>query len=101
MTQYETNLLAALTSQISHRSNRISALEMFKQGYRALGRYKDAREVDESLWVLRNEQCIAKRTVGHLTSYRRYTKYLEEVIDEIYPIRNNNAIRQYPSNNLG
>lgn len=82
MNQYEQTLTSALQSQVDKRAGKITSLELFREGYKFLGRLKDKREVEVDLEKLRVEQLIAKRTLGMLTEYRRYTNYLNDIVDE-------------------
>ncbi len=77
MNHYIENLKSAQQAMIDRRANKISGLEMFYQGYKALGRHKDKREVGEELEILRLEQIIQKRALGIQVEMGQYIRYLE------------------------
>lgn len=82
MNNYEQAVVSAMTSAIKKRAGKITALEMFREGYRSLNRLQDKRLVEDELLYLRLDQCVAKRALGLLTEYRRYNNYLNDIIDE-------------------
>ena len=74
---YISNLFSATQAMIDRRANKISALEMYYQGYRALGRHNDKRLVGKELEVLRLEQIVQKRGLGLVVEMGQYIRYLE------------------------
>lgn len=80
MNQYTLSLVSAMTSKVDKRANKITALEMFREGYRALGRSKAKRDVEQELEELRLAQHIEKRAIGAIVQQSRYINYLEEYV---------------------
>lgn len=62
MTHYAsyTDLGRQLQSRVKLRGNRIASYEMWRVGYRQLGRMKDFRAVNEALEIHRREQHLDK-----------------------------------------
>lgn len=78
MNTYIESLKSATQRMIDLRANKISALEMFYQGYRALGRHNDKRAVAEELEQLRLDQIVQKRGLGAIVGLSNVIKLLED-----------------------
>lgn len=80
MNDYIEALKSALQSHIDKRAGKITSLELFREGYKYLGRKKAQREVEDDLYVLRQKQGVAKRAIGMIVEQQRYIDFLSDII---------------------